>query len=117
MSRFAIFLAAFAFFAGNVADAATLVVLERKGCVWCAHFEKEIAPAYPKTSEGAIAPLRRVDIDAQWPEGLPAIAHDRFTPTFVLVSDRKVVGTLRGYPGDDFFWPLIDELIAKLPAS
>lgn len=99
------------------ANAAQLVVLERRGCVWCAHFEAEIAPVYPKTEEAKVAPLRRVDVDDPWPKDLPMISHDRFTPTFVLVDGGKEVSRLRGYPGDNFFWPLVDEMIAKLPAS
>src|SRR5438270_912553 len=45
-----------------VAHAAELVMFEQKGCVWCQKFDREIAPAYDKTSEGKRAPLRRLDI-------------------------------------------------------
>ena len=96
------------------ARAAELLMLEQPGCVWCARFNAEIAPAYPKTAEGARAPLRRVDITGEWPADLAGIASERFTPTFVLVEDGKEVGRIRGYPGDEFFWYLLAELIAKL---
>lgn len=111
--------AAFALCLGFLATpvwSAELLVLERKGCVWCARFESEIAPVYPKTEEAKLAPLRRVDIDEVWPADLPKMAHDRLTPTFVLVANGKVVGRVRGYPGEDFFWPAIDELLAGMPA-
>ena len=52
------------------AGAAELLMLERPGCLWCARFNAEIAPAYPKTEEGRIAPLRRFDITDPWPSDL-----------------------------------------------
>lgn len=95
--------------------AAELVMLEQPGCVWCARFNAEIAPAWPKTEEGARAPLRRVDITEAWPEDLDHIQRERFTPTFILMDEGEEIGRLRGYAGDEFFWFSIDELIAKLP--
>lgn len=96
------------------ADAAQLVMMEQPGCPWCARFNEEIAPAYAKTEEGARAPLRRVDITGPWPQDLAHVAIERFTPTFVLVEDGREVGRIRGYPGDEFFWYLLGDLIAKL---
>lgn len=93
--------------------AAQLLVMEQPGCVWCARFEEEIAPAWPKTEEGKFAPLRRVDITEPWPEDLDHIQKERFTPTFVLIEAGREIGRLRGYPGDEFFWYRIDELIAE----
>lgn len=99
------------------ASAAELVMLEQPGCVWCARFDAEIAPAWPKTAEGRAAPLRRVDITLPWPDDLKAIGKERFTPTFVLVHGGREIGRLRGYVGDEFFWYRIGELIALLPAD
>ena len=96
------------------ANAAELLMLERPGCVWCARFNDEIAPIYPKTEEGRIAPLRRVDITDPWPADLEGIASERYTPTFVLIDKGEEIGRIRGYPGDEFFWYLVTELIAKL---
>ena len=39
------------------ARAAELVMFEQAGCVWCAVFDREIAPVYGKTDEGKHAPL------------------------------------------------------------
>ena len=97
--------------------AAELLMLEQPGCVWCARFNAEIAPAWPKTEEGRIAPLRRVDITEEWPGDLDNVAKERFTPTFVLMNEGKEVGRLRGYVGDEFFWYRIGELLALLPAD
>ena len=97
------------------ASAAELVMFEAAGCAWCARFNAEIAPAYAKSAEGRIAPLRRVDVDSPMPADLAGIPADRFTPTFVLVHDGKEIDRLRGYPGDEFFWYLLDGMLAKLP--
>lgn len=94
--------------------AAELLMLEQPGCVWCARFNAEIAPAWPKTDEGRLAPLRRVDITEPWPADLAGVGKERFTPTFVLMEDGQEIGRLRGYVGDEFFWYRIGELLAKL---
>jgi thioredoxin-related protein len=99
------------------AAAAELLMLRQPGCAWCQRFEAEIGEAYSKTTEGAVAPLRRIDISRPWPEDLAAVTPERFTPTFVLVNDGQEVARLRGYPGDQFFWYLIDDMLTKLPAS
>lgn len=96
-------------------SAAELLMLEQPGCVWCARFNAEIAPAWPKTDEGRRAPLRRVDITEPWPDDLAGIDKERFTPTFVLIENGVEVGRLRGYAGDEFFWYHVGELIARLP--
>lgn len=99
----------------GIARAAEIVMLVQPGCPWCAKFDAEIAPAWPNTPEGKRAPLRRVDITAQWPADLTGIPGERFTPTFILLDKGKEVARLRGYPGDQFFWYLVDDMLAKLP--
>ncbi len=94
------------------ATGAELIMLEQAGCAWCKRWHAEIGVAYPKTEEGKRAPLRRVDINQPWPQDLSAIRPERFTPTFVLVEDGKEIGRMRGYAGDEFFWPLLAELQA-----
>lgn len=99
------------------ATAAELLMLERPGCPWCKRFDAEIAPAYAKTDEGRRAPLRRIDVTRPWPADLAAIARERLTPTFVLVAEGVEVGRLRGYPGDEFFWVLLADMLANLPQT
>ena len=113
--RIPLFLALFLLMTGRSAIAAELIIFEQAGCYWCARFNAEIAPAYEKTPEGQKAPLRRVDIHEPMPEDLADIAVERFTPTFVLVEDGKEIGRMRGYPGDEFFWFLLQEMLEKLP--
>ena len=93
------------------ARAADLLVFVRDGCPWCARFEAEIAPIYGKTTEGACAHLRYIDIAAPRPAGVAAIV---YTPTFVVVEDGREVGRVTGYPGQDFFWDMLDRELAKL---
>ena|SRR5215212_2107229 len=94
--------------------AAELVVFEQKGCVWCQRFDREIAPAYDKTTEGRRAPLRRQDIGKPVASDLAFIARERFTPVFVLIDGDREIGRIRGYPGDTFFWGLLANLIERL---
>jgi thioredoxin-related protein len=96
------------------AHAVELVMFEQKGCVWCQKFDREIAPAYDKTTEGKRAPLRRLDITQSIPAELAFIRRERFTPVFVLVDQGREIGRIRGYPGDVFFWGLLANLIERL---
>ncbi|MEM8950174.1 MAG: transcriptional regulator [Pseudomonadota bacterium] len=99
-------------------QAAELVMFESKICEWCDAWHAEIGPIYPKTTEGKRAPLRTVDIYEPRPRDLEDVDGVRFTPTFVLLGDKgQEVGRINGYPGEDFFWGLLGELIAKLPAA
>lgn len=96
---------------------AELVMFEREGCVWCAVFNREVGPIYAKTREGARAPLRRVDIDRPIPSDLRFVAVERATPVFVLVDGAREIGRIRGYPGEDNFWGLLDGLVGRLDAT
>jgi len=90
--------------------AVELVMVEQPGCVYCQRWNEEIAPAYPKTEEGSFAPLRRVDI-TDVDEEVETARAVVFTPTFLLVEDNVELGRLEGYPGAEFFWPLLDRLL------
>lgn len=91
--------------------AAELIMTEEIGCIYCRKFNREIAPAYPNTIEGKRAPLRRVDINKPWPENLSHITPERLTPTFILVDENREYARLRGYPGDEYFWFLLSEML------
>lgn len=104
------FLAAL-FLAGPVL-AVELVMVEQTGCAWCARWNEEIAPAYPNTDEGQFAPLRRVDL-RNMPDDLEIARRVTFTPTFLLVEDGREIARLEGYPGEDFFWPLLDRILIE----
>lgn len=91
-----------------------LVMIEQSGCQWCARWDAEIAPIYPKTSEATRAPLRRIDMHAPVPDDLTLARPAVFTPTFVLVVDGTEVDRMEGYPGPDFFWPLLDDMLSHV---
>jgi len=99
------------------AAAAELIMFEDAGCPWCARFNRDIAPAYPKTAEGKRAPLRRVGINDKLPADIAFIQVERLTPLFVLVDQGREIGRIRGYPGEDHFWGLLSGLIRKLPPA
>ncbi len=107
---------------GTVTEAATgreLIMVEQAGCEWCKRWNDEIGPIYPKTREGAFAPLRRVNLRAI-PDDLKVTRRVTFTPTFLIVNDGHEMARLEGYPGEDFFWPLIAQLMSRhlgLPAE
>jgi len=98
------------------AVAAELVMVERRGCVWCARFDAEVGAVYARTAEAGRAPLRRVDLDASGAREPWLAAPVRYTPTFVLVQDGRERGRITGYPGEAAFWGLPGGLLAGSPA-
>lgn len=114
LSRLTLIGGMFIIFASVSARAAELVMFEEAGCVWCAVFNRDIAPVYGKTDEGKRAPLRRVTMGAPLPADLAFIQAERLTPLFVLVDKGREIGRIRGYPGEDHFWGLLGALIKKL---
>ncbi len=96
------------------ADAAELVMYRRDGCPYCARWDREIGPIYPRTEISRRAPIRMINLDRD--RDLP-IKHGPiiFTPTFVLVENGHEVGRMEGYTGDEFFWVRLANLLAMLP--
>lgn len=101
--------------ASAIADT-ILLMAEEDGCYWCARWDAEISHIYPKTPEGRTAPLERFDIRGQTP-GYEFAKRVTFTPTFLLIDDGREVGRIEGYPGEDFFWPLLGELFDRAGIS
>jgi hypothetical protein len=90
----------------------TLVMVEQPGCHYCRAWHAEIGPAYPKTAAGDFAPLRTEQMRAI-PDDLDLDRRVLFTPTFVVVdASGTELGRIEGYPGQDFFWPLLEQLLA-----
>lgn len=90
-----------------------LLMAEERGCMWCAQWTRELGHIYPKTPEGQAAPLRRYDIHGDPPENLSLLRKVVFTPTFILVNDGQEIGRIEGYPGEDFFWALLSQMIER----
>ena len=89
-----------------------LVMVEQPGCVYCQRWDAEIGPAYPKTDEGKFAPLIRADLREGPPDGITYARRVLFTPTFVLIENGQEKARMEGYPGEDFFWPLLTKLLS-----
>ena len=90
-----------------------LVMVEEQGCHWCARWNEEIADIYPKTDEGRAAPLQRLDIRDPHPEGMSFARRLSYTPTFVLMVDGVEASRIEGYPGEDFFWGLLGQMLSR----
>ncbi len=88
-----------------------LVMVEQAGCVWCARWNDEVAPIYPHSAEGQVAPLRRIDKHQPVPDDLVLAASLIFTPTFILTVDGREVRRIEGYAGEDFFWGMLDAMM------
>ncbi|MFT6302712.1 MAG: thioredoxin-related protein [Granulosicoccus sp.] len=101
-------------FGATAAQSAELLMVEEPGCVYCARFNREIGPAYPKTEEGKLAPLRRLQIADPWPEELEGVRKASVTPTFILVDNGMEIDRLVGYPGDEHFWFLLSQMLGNL---
>jgi thioredoxin-related protein len=97
------------------ANAAELLMYRTAGCPWCAKWDEAIGPIYPKTEVGRRAPLRVVHSDKENGPDVALSRPVRYSPTFVLVDNGREVGRIEGYPGEDFFWGLLENLVLKLP--
>lgn len=91
--------------------ATELIMVEQDGCVYCIAWKNTIGPIYPKTPEGEFAPLRMIDIRDGAPEGTTFTRPVTFTPTFILIENKEEVGRIEGYPGEDFFWWMLEKLL------
>ncbi|WP_170849845.1 thioredoxin fold domain-containing protein [Tardiphaga sp. OK245] len=101
----------------RIADASELLMFERDGCVWCARWNREIAPVYDKTDEAKLLPLRRIDMDRDKSPGVVLASPVRFTPTFLIVDNGREIGRITGYMNDESFWSLLGKYAARLTTS
>jgi len=99
------------------AHAAELVMFHADHCMWCLRWDEEIGVAYPLTQEAKKAPLRKVDYNEDTPEDLNAIQPVVFTPTFVLVENGQEIGRITGYPGEENFWGLLNQMLDQVDNS
>ena len=96
------------------ARSAELIMFEELGCPWCERWRKEVGVAYPNSPEGKRAPLRRIDIAKARESGVHLNSPIVVSPTFVLADKGREIGRIIGYPGADFFWGMLGDLLAKL---
>lgn len=98
----------------SAARSAELIMFEELGCPWCERWRKEVGAAYPNSAEGKRAPLRRIDITKARESGVQLATPIVVSPTFVLADKGREIGRIIGYPGADFFWGMLGDLLAKL---
>lgn len=93
-----------------------LLMFDQPGCIYCLRWTNEVGDAYANTDEGRAAPLWRLNIRDELPATITLQSKPVFTPTFVLLdSDHREVARIEGYPGEDFFWGLLNSMLAQLP--
>ena len=88
-----------------------LVVVEQPGCEYCELWDEQVGIVYHKTPEGRFAPLKRVQIH-HIPKNLELLPVT-YTPTFVVIRNRKEIGRLIGYISEDFFWQMLADILKK----
>lgn len=110
LTALALFGAALTF--GAASAETRLVMFERDGCTWCRRWQHEIGGIYPLTEEGRAAPLVVINVDRPMPDGYSFAGQAVYTPTFVLVEDGVEIARITGYPGEEFFWGLLDQMLA-----
>lgn len=94
-----------------------LMMVEEDGCSWCIRWNNEVGGEYALTQEGKTAPLWRQDISEPLPVGVTLASQPQFTPTFILLVDGTEVNRIEGYPGEGFFWGLLEIMLANLSDS
>jgi thioredoxin-related protein len=90
-----------------------LLMFEEPGCVWCMRWNEDVGGEYPITPEGQLAPLTRLQLRDPLPENVSLASRPRYTPTFVVLRDGTEIGRIEGYPGEDFFWGLLDRILQQ----
>jgi hypothetical protein len=88
----------------------SLLMIEEDGCSYCRRWHAEVGPGYPLSSEGKSAPLVVRDRFDPQIRGFGRIV---YTPTFILIENGEERGRILGYPGADFFWTMIGDLIER----
>ena len=98
------------------AQSAELYLFEDEHCPWCEKWDEEIGVIYDMTEESCQASLRRFGLRDDIPEDVQLNNPVSITPTFVLIHKSRETGRIEGYPGEDFFWlHLNDMLVSGLP--
>lgn len=115
--RAALMLVAWGFLALAAAAETRLVMFDADGCSWCLKWHREIGGVYPLTEEGRRAPLVVLDISDPVPADMQFSHRPRYTPTFVLIEDGVEIARIEGYPGEDFFWGLLEMMLQQAVAG
>ena len=94
-------------------SASELIMFNADYCSWCHKWDDEIGVIYSLTPESCQAPIRKVETGDQLPDSISINESVQYTPTFVLIHNQSEVGRIVGYQGQDFFWPMLNDLIEQ----
>jgi len=89
----------------------TLVMIEEIGCPYCVRWHEEIGSIYRNTDEGKFAPLKTIFIHESGARQFEQVV---YTPTFIVMNKGREVGRILGYSGQNFFWPMLEEILKKV---
>ena len=89
---------------------AVLLLIEDRGCPYCARWDRDVREAYLNSEEGRFAPLVRRFRGAPDVAFIPNVI---YSPTFVVLAHGREVGRIVGYQGADFFWAKLAGLLAR----
>lgn|SRR5262245_20088638 len=117
MRRILIIIVVLSAFCASAVQASELLMFRRAGCPWCAAWDREIKPIYPNTEIGRRVPIKMVDLDHDSEQKAALKMPVRFTPTFVLIDQDQEIGRIEGYPGEAFFWGLLENLLPRSTAE
>lgn len=93
-----------------------LMMVRRRGCVYCAQWDREIGPGYARHPDGRAAPLFMVDADGPYPDGLALARMPWLTPSFILLRDGIEMARFEGYPGAAKFYPVLHGMLGQARA-
>ena len=82
-------------------------VYSSQDCPYCTEL-KQMLDNYPITYEVT-------DVDKneeEWDEMCKTL-NIEFVPTVIIVEDGAEVARIEGYPGEDFFWQLLNQALLK----
>lgn len=98
----------------SAAAETTLLMFEEIGCPYCEQWRAEVGVVYAKTAEGKRAPIKIILLGDPLPEGVTIGIEPFYTPTFVLLDDGAEVGRIEGYPGEAFFYGMLERMLNNL---
>ncbi|WP_246020724.1 SoxS protein [Paracoccus subflavus] len=90
-----------------------LLMVEKKGCIYCLAWDRSVAPGYGASDAGRAAPLMRVDIYGPYPDGLVLARRPFVTPTFILLDNGVEIGRLEGYMTAPQFHAALSGMLAQ----
>ena len=102
---------------GRAGSGLRLLMMVRRGCVFCAAWDREIGPGYAGSPVGRQSPLMVVDIDGAYPDGLALARTPRLTPSFILLRDGMELGRIEGYVGARHFYPVLAGMMSDALAG